>query len=74
LERLVRRADFLEKRIREAPPAKDVGHDSSELSALRWAIDVIRRVGVLEEETRSTSQEGPMRAATNEVPDTLRWT
>jgi hypothetical protein len=50
LERLVRRADFLERRISEASPTREMDRDSAELSAIRWAVDVIRNIGVLEEE------------------------
>jgi hypothetical protein len=50
----VRRADFLEKRISETSPDKEVGYKSGELSALRWAIDIIRTVGIIEEESVTT--------------------
>jgi hypothetical protein len=54
LQRLVRLADFLEKRISETSPDKEVGYQSGELSALRWAIEMIRDIGIIEEESVTT--------------------
>jgi len=50
LSRLVRRANHLETRISKMPPTREVGYDAGELSALRWAIEIIRNIGVIEEE------------------------
>lgn len=60
LARIIRRADYLEKRISETSPAKEVGHQSGELSALRWAIGLIRDVGVIEEEESGARRRGRM--------------
>lgn len=47
LDRLTRRANFLEQRIAQRREHA-IHHDAEELSALRWAVDFIR--GALETE------------------------
>lgn len=42
IQQLRRRADFLEKRI-EGYQGKNPSYDKHELSALRWAIEIIER-------------------------------